>query len=130
MSIEEENGAFWLQPETQTKNRGLLIKHCITHFAEEISLKPTGVDWMLQNNKIEELNQCYELFAQDLVSVKHIINKFTPYVIQRGQALIQDTELVSKHEEFITKLSELLTEIKNLVKEAFRNSFEVQKAMN
>jgi hypothetical protein len=66
---------------------------------------------MLENNKIEELKKCYALFEVDKVSVKHIISKFTPYILKRGQVLTQDEALVSKAEEFIAKLSDLLKEI-------------------
>jgi len=94
---------------------------------------PTGVTWMLDQGKHDDLRKCYDLFELNgNTSVKHIITKFTPWLMAKGKNITENSELMKQanSEEFIRKLTELKEEIDELVKLAFNNHYEIQKAMS
>ena len=82
---------------------------------------------MFKHARLEELNLMYELFKRDPNTLPLIIQKMNPYIEERGQAIVQDNNLLKEPIEFTKKLLELKQEMDDMLKTSFDNSMQFQK---
>jgi len=57
----------------------------------------------------------YKCFRRDATSPTHIINKMGPYIITRGQAIVQDEALLKSPIDFAKQLLNFKEEIDHMV---------------
>lgn len=125
---EERNADYWLQPETKQKMLKIVVSELITSMAEQVSCKDTGCLYMFQNRRIDQLKLMYEVFKRDTSTFRLVIQKMNPYIMERGNKIVQDEALVKSPIEFTQKLLEFKAEIDEMVNEGFSNQLVFQKA--
>ena len=88
LTKEEENAAYWLQPETTSKLFQRIDKELITLKAEALVEKGTGCEYMFTNSRLGELALLYKIFKRDQQTLTLIIKKMIPYIENRGEKIV------------------------------------------
>ena len=119
---EEANADFWLQTETKSKMLKIVELELITKMAEAVSSKDTGCVYMFQQKNLDELKLLYEIFKRDTNTFGLIIQKMTPYILDRGSKIVMDENNVKDPHMFTEKLLDFKREIDELVEYSFSNT--------
>ena len=98
--------------------------------AEELGKMDTGIPYMFQNKRTEELKQAYELMKLYPDSLKVITNAFLPYIKKRGEEIGGNKEISKDPRQFIPELIKLKKEMDNLVEYCFENNNDFQDTKN
>ena len=69
----------------------------------------------------------YQCFRRDATSPTHIINKMGPYIITRGQAIVQDEALLKSPIDFAKQLLNFKEEIDHMVTQSFASDVQFTK---
>ena len=104
-------------------------KYLIGEKAEELSKMETGIPYMFNTKRNEELKKTFKLFKLYPDSLAVITNAFDPYIRRRGSEIQQNKEITKDPKIFIPELISLKKEMDNLVDECFENHtlFQDQK---
>lgn len=94
----------------------------ITKMAEAVSSKDTGCVYMFQQKNLDELKLLYEIFKRDTNTFGLIIQKMTPYILDRGSKIVMDENNVKDPHMFTEKLLDFKREIDELVEYSFSNT--------
>lgn len=98
LRLEEDNADTWLEPESKSRCLDLVVRNCVTRQAEVVADKETGCEFMFEHSKLEELKLCNKIFKRDENtegnSQRHIINKMNPYIVRRGEKIVNDEALL------------------------------------
>lgn len=124
IALEESNADYWLEPASKPKVMRIVEKQLITIQAEAAVAKQTGCKFMFTHSRLEELAIMYKVFKRDEDSLKHIINLMNPYIVERGEKIVQDDGLLKEPVEFTKKLLELKAEMDFMVEKAFNNDMK------
>lgn len=127
LTKEEENAAYWLQPETASKLFQRIENELITKKAEALVEKGTGCDYMFQHSRLEELALMYKIFKRDQQTLTLVIKKMIPYIEGRGEKIVKDEVLLANPLDFTKKLLELKAEMDRMLDESFKNDMKFQK---
>jgi cullin 3 len=79
---------------------------------------------MFTHKKLEELALMYRVFKRVDNTLKFILNKMQPYIIKRGEEIVNDQALLKDPVEFTQKLLELKKEMDNMVEKSFLNDIK------
>lgn len=127
LTKEEENAAYWLQPETSIKLFQRIEKELVTLKAEALVEKGTGCEYMFTHNRLEELGLMYKIFKRDQQTLTLIIKKMIPYIEMRGEKIVKDEVYLTDPIEYTKKLLELKAEMDKMLDESFKNDMKFQK---
>lgn len=127
LTKEEENAAYWLQPETSSKLFQRIEKELVTLKAEALVEKGTGCEYMFTHNRLEELGLMYKIFKRDQQTLTLIIKKMIPYIEMRGEKIVKDEAYLTDPIEYTKKLLELKAEMDKMLDESFKNDMKFQK---
>lgn len=87
-----------------------------------------GCTYMFDNRKIDQLSLMYSVFLRVETTLKFMIQKMDPFIMQEGHKIIKNEELCKEPIKFTTKLLELKEEIDTIIAQAFNNDMRFQKA--
>jgi cullin 3 len=97
---EEERANFFLQAETKPKLLNTIQAEIIEKQAQNLVDKDTGCDQMFTHKKLEELALMYRIYKRVDSTLKYILNKMQPYIIKRGEEVINDQALLKDPVDF------------------------------
>ena len=98
--------------------------------AESLAEMDTGISYMFDNKKNEELKIAYDLISLYPDSLKVITTAFQPYIRKRGEEIRENKEISKDPKQFIPQLISLKKEMDNLVEDCFKNDPSFQDAKN
>ena len=87
-----------------------------------------GCTYMFDNRKIDQLSLMYSVFLRVETTLKYMIQKMDPFIMQEGHKIIKNQELCKEPIKFTQKLLELKEEIDQIISQAFNNDMRFQKA--
>jgi hypothetical protein len=120
---EEDKVLNFLDKETRPKLLSSLEIVLIDDNAAALTDKErTGVRDMFRDKRQDDLKNLYLLLSRKPATLNNIYEKMKPYIESRGQALIDDKEILKDPILFTNKLMELKKEMDNLVHDAFANN--------
>lgn len=96
-------------------------KYLVGQNAKSLGEMETGIKYMFQNKKNDELKKAYILLKKHPESDKIITEHFGPYIRQRGADLSSNKELLKDPKKFVPELIKLKSEMDGLVSECFAN---------
>jgi hypothetical protein len=91
----------------------------ITTKTKELAKKETGIKFMLNNRKDQELKEIYQLVSKEPTSLKSITDELDPYIREKGEELNQNKDISRDPKLLIPELIKLKISIDNLVMFAF-----------
>lgn len=118
--MEEKIAHEHMDPKTLGKLKHTLNQVLIEKEAQTvITKKGTGVKEMLNNKKLDQLRNMYELYSRVEGTLKYILLEIGPYIESRGLEVINDEELQKDPVKFTTKLLGLKKEMDEIVADCF-----------
>ena len=118
---EEKRQVEYINPKYRSKINELNYSHLIGDKAEELSKMDTGIAYMFNTKRNDELAITFKLFKLHPKSLDAIIDAFTPYIKKRGLEIQENREIIKDPKIFIPELISLKKEMDNLVAECFEN---------
>ena len=120
---EEENRLNeYISPIYKSHINEINYKFLIGEKAEELSKMETGIPYMFNAKRIEELKKTFNLFKLNPDSLEVIMNAFDPYIRRRGAEIQENKDIIKDPKKFIPELISLKKEMDNLVVECFENN--------
>ena len=98
--------------------------------AEELSKMDTGINYMFDTKRNEDLKNTFKLFKYFPKSFDVITTCFKSYIVKRGEDINQNKEVTKDPKKFIPQLISLKKEMDNLVVECFENNGDFQDKKN
>ena len=92
MLKEERNADYFLQEQTKSRIVDIVLKEAVENPAEQLTLKETGCEYMFNQRKISQLQEMYEVFSRVETTLKFVINKMTPFIMEEGRKIIKNEE--------------------------------------
>lgn len=89
---EERNADDFLQEQTKSRIIDIVLKEAVENQAEQLTLKETGCEYMFNQRKINELKEMYEVFSRVETTLKYVINKMTPFIMDEGRKIIKNED--------------------------------------
>ena len=96
--------------------------------AEDLTNMDMGCTYMFDNRKIDQLKLMYDVFLRVETTLKYVIQKMDPFIMQEGKKIINNEDLRKDPIKFTTKLLELKAEMDQMISQAFNNDMRFQKA--
>ena len=90
--------------------------------AQNLVEMSTGCDTMFKHKKLDELALMYKNFNRVPSTLKYVIDKMSPYIIERGKLIVTDQALLKDPINFTLKLLEFKQEMDDLVDVSFQNN--------
>ena len=87
-----------------------------------------GCQYMFEGRKIDQLTLMYQVFLRVETTLKYMIIKMEPFIMEEGRKIIKNKELLKEPIKFTERLLELKAEIDNIISVAFNNDMRFQKA--
>lgn len=106
------------------------FKHLIEFNAKTLAKMETGVRYMFNNKKDNELKDAYRLISKHPDSLKAITEELDPFIRERGDELYNNRDLAKDPVKFIPELIKLKKELDTLVEFAFDNHILFQDTKN
>lgn len=125
---EETNADFYLQEQTKPKIINIVLTECIDCKAEDLTNMEMGCTYMFDNRKIDQLKLMYDVFLRVDTTLKFVIQKMDPFIMQEGKKIITNEELRKDPIKFTIKLLDLKAEMDQIISQAFNNDMRFQKA--
>ena len=121
--ISEENirKKEYINSKYHSKLNDINYKFLIGENSQELSKMDTGIPYMFQTKRNEELTKTFELFKLYPESLNVITEAFMPYIKKRGEEINQNKEVTKDPKKFIPQLIALKKEMDNLVADCFEN---------
>jgi len=70
----------------------------------------------------------YEVFSRVETTLKYIINKMTPFIMEEGRKIIKNEENLKDPCKFTDELLKFKAEMDKIIEKAFKNDMKFQKA--
>ena len=128
MLKEERNADYFLQEQTKSRIVDIVLKEAVENPAEQLTLKETGCEYMFNQRKISQLQEMYEVFSRVETTLKFVINKMTPFIMEEGRKIIKNEENLKDPLKFTAQLLEFKAEMDEIIATAFKNDMKFQKA--
>ena len=127
--VEEENNR---QTELINKRfykrlNDIIYEEIIGTNMRELINKDSGVKYMLENDKYEELHNLYKLFQLYKPSLYEIANIFGDFIIKKGNALRKNETISRDPKKFVPELINLLDESNKLIADCFEENGILKK---
>ena len=104
------------------------MDECLKNQAEALTLKETGCDYMFNEGKLDQLKEMFGVFLRREETLRFIIAKMNPYIMQEGNAVVNNEEIRKDPVSFTTKLLSLKEQIDEMVASTFGSHLSFQKA--
>lgn len=121
MSKEEGNADYFLQAESKQGILNITLEEAVENHAEQLTLKESGCEYMFNEGKTEQLTLMYKVYSRVEKTLKFIINKMNPYIMQEGSKIVNNEENRKDPLEFTSKLLAFKEQMDKLIEEAFNN---------
>jgi hypothetical protein len=99
----------------------IIYKELIEKNMEELLEMNSGLKYMLENNKYEEISNLFDLFKLYEPGLHEVAKIFKDYIHSRLNVLYKNEEINKVPEKIVPKLIELKNEINTLVEKCFKN---------
>jgi len=139
LSSEEQRVTNYLHRSTQPKLKHVVIQALLAQPQKQLLEKETGVVYLLDNEKREDLARMHRMFALVDNGLAPIAAAFRSYVTDRGNKIVderveQAKQMASKSEalgdpSFIQTLLDLHDKFKGIVQECFSQDSLFQKSL-
>lgn len=139
LNAEEQRVTDYLHRSTQPKLKHAVIQALLAQPQAQLMEKETGVVYLLDNNKREDLGRMHRMFALVENGLTPIAHQFRQYVTDRGNKIVDDRmeqtkQMSSKSEalgdtSFIQTLLDLHDRFKGIVQECFSQDSLFQKSL-
>ena len=106
----------------------IVYQQIIGRNMKELVEMDSGVKNMLENNKLDDLSNLYDLFKNYEPSLHEIAKIFKKYILKRGTALRENKEIYKDPKKMVPELISLQREINTLVTKCFKNDSILQLA--
>lgn len=123
---EKERQAELINERYYGELNNIMYEKLIGKNMVELVNKNSGVKYMLENDKLEELRNLYELFKLYPQSFEEISKILEDYIQKNGEALKENQEIKKEPQKIIPKLLELYNKINDIVKNCFKNDILFQ----
>ena len=127
---EEVRQGEYINPKYKQKINDINYRLLIGENAQELSKMDTGIPYMFNTKRNEELKKTFQLFKLYPASLEVITDAFQPYIKRRGEEIHQNKEITKDPKKFIPELISLKKEMDNLVLECFENHTQFQDKKN
>lgn len=129
--IQQERArvADYLSSTTGKRLNQIVEQHLIcTHAQTLVEMSNSGLVAMLRDNKVDDLNRMYRLFAGP-GKLDLLWRTMAAHVVQEGEALVKDAERSKVPVEFVKKLLEMRDKYDNIVRVAFTGDKQFQRSL-
>ena len=130
LSEEEERKNLFIKDFFHDKLDATNTKIIIDNHSRTLAKMDTGIQYMFDNKKENDLSEIFALFSRSLDSLKVIAEIMNPYIRERGDSLYLNKELARDPTKFIPELIKLKQEIDLLVEKSFSNNVLFQDCKN
>ena len=120
----------YINPKYHFKINEINYKYLIGENAEELAKMDTGIPYMFNTKRTEELKKTFQLFKLWEKSLEVITGAFMPYIKRRGEEINENKDVTKDPKKFIPELINLKKEMDNLVAECFENHTLFQDKKN
>ena len=76
---------------------------------------------MFVQNRQHDLTLLYKVLSKDDNTLNPVINAMSDYIINRGNAIVQDQQMLESFDLFVKALLELKRQMDGLIETSFRN---------
>ena len=130
--LDEENvrKKEYINSKYHSKINDINHKYLIGENSNELAKMETGIPYMFQTKRNEELTKTFQLFKLFPESLEVITNAFMPYIKKRGEEINQNKEVTKDPKKFIPQLISLKKEMDDLVANCFENHTMFQDKKN
>ena len=130
--IEEEKQRQneYINPIFHNEINNINYKYLVGEKAAELGKMDTGIPYMFNNKRTEELKKAYKLISLYPSCLNVIITSFQPYIKKRGEEINENKEISRDPKKFVPELINLKKEMDNLVEDCFWNNNSFIDAKN
>lgn len=89
---EETNADFYLQEQTKPKIINIVLTQCVERKAEDLTNMEMGCTYMFNGRKIDQLSLMYTVFLKVDTTLKFMIAKMDPFIMEEGRKIIKNEE--------------------------------------
>mmetsp|Transcript_46037 Transcript_46037/g.80964 ORF Transcript_46037/g.80964 Transcript_46037/m.80964 type:complete len:754 (-) Transcript_46037:143-2404(-) len=139
LNAEEQRVTNYLHPSTKPKLTHVVIQALLAQPQVQLLEKETGVVYLLDNDKRDDLARMHRMFSLVEGGLTPISQAFRSYVTDRGNSIVderveQAKQLTSKNEalndpSFVQALLDLHDRFKGIVQECFSQDSLFQKSL-
>ena len=123
---EEQRNLFIINRCFHKKIEKINLENFITSKTKDMAKKDTGITFMLNNKKKQELKDIYKLISKEPNSLKCIMEELDPYIKGKGEDLKANSAISKDPKLLIPELIKLKIEIDELVEFAFERTIMFQ----
>ncbi|CAD5111560.1 DgyrCDS859 [Dimorphilus gyrociliatus] len=100
------------------------------HMKTIVEMENSGVVHMLKNDKIDDLQCMYKLFARVPDGLKTMMECISGYLREQGRALVSEEETGKNAIAFVQALLDLKDRFDNLLKRSFANDVQIKQTIS
>ena len=94
----------------------------------QIVEKDSGVQFMLDNRRLDDLLMLYKCFRREDTNLNVVIKYLCSYIEKHGSSIMSDEKLAKDPLEFTKQLLQFKREIDTLISYSFLNNIKFEKA--
>ena len=130
--IEEENIRQWEYINLIYMNdiNVLNYPYLIGEKADDLGKMDTGITYMFNNKKNEEIKKAYELIKLYPDKLYVIMNSFSPYIKKRGEEINENKDISKDPKKLIPELIKFKKDMDDLVINCFNNNILFKNTEN
>lgn len=87
------------------------------HSSTLLNMENSGLNYMIRNDKYEEISLMHELFSKVPESFTQMKQHLSTFIVNEGNKLVGDQQL--KHDEFVGKIIDLRDKMLNIYQRSF-----------
>lgn len=100
------------------------MQETIENKAEALTEKSSGCRHMFIEKEIDKLALMYQIFSRVPSTLKYIINKMNPYIMEEGRKILKNEDNLGSPIKFTEKLLKFKEEIDELIAKSFQNDMK------
>ena len=127
---EDSHSISYLENSTNKKVIEALNEELIKNFASNLIEKETGMEFMLNHEKYDDLKTMYNLFQRVPTCLDIMATHFQPYVLKRRKILTTNEANIKDSILFSSKILQLKKELDILVENSFAKDTRFKKVKN
>ena len=127
---EEIRKKEYINPDYHEEIDKINYYYLVGEHAKDIAKMDTGIKYMFENRRNEELASAYKLFKLFPETLMEITRYFQPYIKKRGAQISENKEISKNPKKFIPELINLKNEMDNLVHNCFENNQNFEDTKN
>ena len=127
---EETRKKEYISPNYHEEIDKINYYYLVEEHAKDIAKMDTGIKYMFENRRNEELANAYKLFKLYPETLGEITKYFHPYIKKRGAQISDNKEIAKNPKKFIPELISLKNEMDNLVHNCFENDKNFEDTKN